>query len=972
MPRTLTLPTPDARSAAVIDRPARYVALLLTSLALLLAAAWPSARAADDAGVFDLPYTMRDLPNGLRVIVVPTDYPDIVTLQIPVQTGSRNEVEEGKSGFAHFFEHMMFRGTEKFSAAEYGNILKNAGADQNAYTTDDYTNYHITFTKADLEKVLEIEADRFANLKYTEEQFRTEALAVKGEYLKNFSNPIQGLYERIRDLAFDTHTYKHTTMGFLRDIEAMPDQLEYSRVFFDRWYRPEKTTIILVGDLQVEPTLALVEKYWGAWERGDYDVPVPAEPAPSGTRVAHVQWEAPTQPWIAIGFRGPAFDPGAPAMPSLDVIQQIYLSDSSDVYRELVLEKQLVDQLFGYFPDRKDPNLLLLGARLAKPEAAEEVRQALLDTLVKARTELIPAEKLDATKSRLKYSFVARMDNSESIGEILANYVHFERTPETINRLYRSYDALTPEDLRDQANASFIDASMVQVTLSNDEAMAHLGAAVPSIDEAVAAARAEISLVQLPSASSPLVDVSLVFSTGAAHDPTDRKGLANLTAQMLTDAGSATRTINEINDLMFPMAASFDAQVDKEMVRLAGSVHKDNLDAWLAIVLDQATNPGWRESDFERIRTQTINALKTDLIGNNDEELGKEMLYRYVYGDAHPYGAPNLGLASHLEATTLEDVKTFYREHFTLENLTLGLAGGYDEELVTSLSKTLLDGLPRGESAPAALSDIPAIDGHKAVIIEKETSAVAVSFGFPIDLVRGDDDWVALWLVRSWLGEHRSSNSHLYGRIRESRGMNYGDYAYIEYFPRGMYQFHPDANLGRRSQLFQVWLRPLRNNNDAHFATRVAMHELEKLLAEGLDESEFEATRNYLQKFVSLLVKTQSRQLGYGVDSEYYETEDFVSYVRDGLAKLTLADVNRVLKQYLQTEDVKYVFITKDAADLKTRLASDQPSPIEYNSPKPELAAEDAVISVRPLGFEEDDLTVVPVDRVFEGSDARR
>ncbi|MEO0424054.1 MAG: pitrilysin family protein [Pseudomonadota bacterium] len=954
-------------------RPARLGALLTLSVALLLSVPLASAQdTASENRVFDLPYTMRDLPNGLRVIVVPTDYPDIVSLQIPVQTGSRNEVEEGKSGFAHFFEHMMFRGTETFSAEAYGAILKNAGADQNAYTTDDYTNYHITFTKADLEKVLEIEADRFANLLYTEEQFRTEALAVKGEYLKNFSNPVQGLYERIRDLAFDVHTYKHTTMGFLRDIEIMPDQLEYSRVFFDRWYRPEKTTIILVGDLEVEPTLALVEKYWGAWERGDYDVPVPAEPAPSGTRVAHVEWQAPTQPWLAIGFRGPAFDADASAMPSLGVIQQIYLSDSSDVYRELVLEKQLVDQLFGYFPDRKDPNLLLIGARLAKPEAAEEVRKALLDTLARARTELIPAEKLEATKSRLKYSFVAQMDNSDSIAEILANYVHFERTPETINRLYRSYDALTPEELRAQADAYFTDAAMVQVTLSNDEAMAHLGP-IPSIDEVAAAASAEINLVQLPSASSPLVDVSLVFSTGAASDSQGHKGIANLTAQMLTDAGSASRTITEINDALFPMAASFNAQVDKEMVRLSGSVHKDNLEAWLDIVIEQVTHPGWRESDFERIRTQTVNALKTDLIGNNDEELGKEMLYRYVYGDAHPYGAPTLGLVADLEATTLEDVKAFYAAHFTLENLTLGLAGGYDETLVTHLSKTLADGLPRATAEPlAALPEIPAIDGHQAVIIEKETPAVAVSFGAPINLVRGDDDWVALWLVRSWLGEHRSSNSHLYNRIRETRGMNYGDYAYIEYFPRGMYQFHPDANLGRRSQLFQVWLRPLRNNNDAHFATRVAMHELSQLLELGMNEEDFEATRNYLQKFVSLLVKTQSRQLGYGVDSQYYETDDFVTYVREGLAKLTLADVNRVIDEHLQIDNLKYVFITKDAADLKARLAGDLPSPIEYNSPKPELAAEDAVISVMPLGFEEGDLTVVPVDQVFAGGDARR
>ena len=149
------------------------------------------------AKIFDMPYLMRDLDNGLRVIVVPTDYPDIVTIQIPVQTGSRNEIEPGKTGFAHFFEHMMFRGTEQYPAEAYAEILKKAGADQNAYTTDDYTNYYVTFTKDDLEKVIEVEADRFQRLKYTEEQFRTEALAVKGCLLYTSPSPRDGLLSRM-------------------------------------------------------------------------------------------------------------------------------------------------------------------------------------------------------------------------------------------------------------------------------------------------------------------------------------------------------------------------------------------------------------------------------------------------------------------------------------------------------------------------------------------------------------------------------------------------------------------------------------------------------------------------------------------------------------------------------------------------------------------------------------------------------
>ncbi|MFN0093952.1 MAG: M16 family metallopeptidase, partial [Dehalococcoidia bacterium] len=201
------------------------------------------------AAILPFPATETTLANGLRVIIVPTGFPHLVSLQIPVQTGSRNEVEPGKSGFAHFFEHMMFRGTQRYPAHAYQDVITRSGARQNAYTTDDYTNYHITFAKEDLEQILEIEADRFMNLDYSEPDFRTEARAILGEYNKSASNPLIKLMEVQRDHAFQVHPYTHTTWGFIADIEQMPEQFAYSRLFFERWYRPEYATVILAGDV---------------------------------------------------------------------------------------------------------------------------------------------------------------------------------------------------------------------------------------------------------------------------------------------------------------------------------------------------------------------------------------------------------------------------------------------------------------------------------------------------------------------------------------------------------------------------------------------------------------------------------------------------------------------------------------------------------------------------------------------------
>lgn len=941
--------------------------------------------------IFDMPYLMRDLENGLRVIVVKTDYPDIVTLQIPVQTGSRNEVEPGKSGFAHFFEHMMFRGTEKYPSEAYAAILKKAGADTNAFTTDDFTNYYITFTKPDLETMIEIEADRFQNLAYSEPDFRTEALAVNGEYLKNFSNPIMKAFERSRALQFSVHPYSHTTMGFVEDIEAMPDQIEYSREFFERWYRPENTAVIVVGDVDPEATFDLIARHWASWKRGNYVADIPAEPAPSGPVYEHIQWEGETQPWLLIGFRSPAFVPGEKDMPAMSLLSSIYFSNSSALYQKLVIDDQSVDQLDTDFPLNKDPNLNLIMARLTDEAHAADVEAAILATLADARTTLVDATKVEETKSRLRYSFTSRLDNSGSIGRMLAQYVQYDRTPETINEMYQAYDQLTADDIRGFVNEYFTDDSRVTVSLSNSPSIAGLGGDI-MLDELVAAnavvdappdaesksvesKEAEVfavtgetvpvAIVARPLASSPLIDVSILIHAGAGMDPVGKKGLAALTASMLTDGGSATWSIQEINEAMYPIASGFNASVDKEMTRLSGQVHKDNLETWYRYVRSQLLNPGWHEQDFERLRTQHINAVRTGLVGNNDEELAKEVLYSDIYGPEHPYGSLNGGNSGDISALTLDDLRDFYASYYTLNNMTIGLSGGYPDSLVSRLSNDL-QVLPAGEKSTIEVPAAEEIIASKVTIVEKETPAVAVSFGFPIELKRGDPDWIALWLARSYLGEHRSTNSHLYQRIRELRGMNYGDYAYIEYFPRGMYRSHPDTNLGRQQQIFQVWVRPLRNNADAHFASRTAVFELEKMITEGMTESDFEATKAFLSNFVSLITDGQSRQLGYALDSQYYETGEFTEYVREGLNNLTLADVNRVIRENLSTENMQYVFVTRDAADLKRRLVDDQSSPMVYESEKSaELLEEDKLIESLPLGFDDERVTIVPAENVF-------
>ncbi len=937
---------------------------IATGVALCMLLGVPAvAGGADDEQqkIFPFDYAVEDLPNGLRVIVVPTDYPNIVSLQIPVQVGSRNEVEPGKSGFAHFFEHVMFRGTENYSAEEYQSYLKNAGADQNAYTSDDLTNYHTTFSKEDLEKILELEADRFQNLKYAEEDFKTEARAVLGEYNKNFANPVRRILEAQREAAFEEHTYEHTTMGFIEDIENMPNQYDYSLEFFDRYYRPEYATIVVTGDVQPQEVFRLVRKYWGGWERGDFQPEIPAEPAPDGPVYEHVKWDSPTLPWVTVAFHGPAFSDTAKDMVAMDIVQAYAFTSSSPLYQKLVIQEQKVDQLWPYFPDRKDPYLLTVAARVKDQADMAYVRDEILKAFARARTEKIAPERLEAIKGNLKYSFANRLDNSEAIADALVNYVALTRDPEAINRVYRMYDSITPEEVQTYAGQYFTDDRLVVTTLASAD-LAPEAAHAGSVDRLAAAARQELETVLLQT-SSPIVNFRVLFNVGAVLDPEGKEGLANLTAAVIAGSGSQQMTYEQIQEAFFPMAAGFGAQVDKEMTVFTGTVHKDNLDEYYRIVGGQLLEPGWREEDFRRVKTNLINAVKVNLRDNNDEELGKEVLYEMIYRD-HPYGHLNYGWVDSLEALTLEDVREFYRTHYTQANLVLGLAGDYPDEFLARLRADLRE-LPAGSAASLDLPEPESFEGYEAVIVQKDTRATAISFGFPIEVNRTHEDFVALWLIRSYFGEHRSTNSHLFQRLREVRGLNYGDYAYIEYFPSGMFQFHPDPNLGRRQQIFQVWIRPVVPEH-GHFSIRAAMFELVELVREGMSEEDFEATRNYLLKFVNILTKTQDRQLGYQMDSRYYGIPEFTKFVKQGLENLTLEEVNRVLRDHLQTENIKFAIIAKDAEDLRRRLVEGTPSPIEYDAPKPQdVLAEDEVIQTFPLPFEAERVRIVPLEEVF-------
>ncbi|HSF15002.1 MAG TPA: pitrilysin family protein [Vicinamibacteria bacterium] len=417
-------------------------------------------------GVFPYPIDIRDFDNGLRLVGVRFDSPRIAAFYTVVRVGSRQEVEQGKSGFAHFFEHMMFRGTSTYPEDRYNDVLRAIGADSNAYTTFDRTVYHILASSQSLPRIIEIESDRFQNLEYSKEQFQKEAGAVLGEYNKSATNPFMGLYEKLHDTVYDHHPYQHMVIGFLEDIEAMPTLYDHSIEFFDRFYRPEYVTILVVGDYDWDALQRHIEEKYGRWKRGHYLPDIPAEPPQTAPREASVEWLAPTLPILAIGYRAPAFSTERIDMPGLDVLSQVHFGETSPIFQELVIDKQWVDFIQAGATDHADPPIYTILTRVRVPEKLDEVRKALLNELHRISEELAEENQLQATKSHMRYQFLLGLDTADAVANTMAHYLALTNDPKTINRVYELYDSVTAEDVRRLAREYFREETRTIVTLS--------------------------------------------------------------------------------------------------------------------------------------------------------------------------------------------------------------------------------------------------------------------------------------------------------------------------------------------------------------------------------------------------------------------------------------------------------------------------------------------------------------------------
>jgi zinc protease len=417
-------------------------------LAVMAVAAWAQPTQ-PQAPVFPFEYEKLVLENGFTAYLVAGGAPGVISHVNMVRTGSRDEVEPGRSGFAHFFEHMMFRGTEKYP--DYDGVTSSMGAARNAFTSNDMTVYYLTLSNEYLEQVIDLEADRFQNLRYTEDVFRTEAGAILGEYQQGRLSPFRFLDEAVRATAWDEHTYGHTTIGLEPDIRAMPEMYDYSLDFYQRHYRPENVVLVIAGDFDTEQAKRLIREHYGDWSPGYVPPAVPVEPQQTAPRDSMVAYPGRTLPIVSIAYKSPAWSATDTVAVALEVLGRAAFGPNSELSRRLVLQERRVQYLSPGFGLARDPGLVSLTTMVTNPANVEAVEAEILAEVERFRSELVDAATLAAVKSNMKYGFLMGLEEAQGIAFSLIPFVINTGTVEAVEDFYRTLEAVTPEHMREAA-----------------------------------------------------------------------------------------------------------------------------------------------------------------------------------------------------------------------------------------------------------------------------------------------------------------------------------------------------------------------------------------------------------------------------------------------------------------------------------------------------------------------------------------
>jgi zinc protease len=783
----------------------------LAALALTATAAPAFAQA---PAVPPIHYQTRTLPNGLRVYAIRDTTSSSVSVQVWYDVGSKDD-PRGRSGFAHLFEHMMFKSTRNLVPEQFDRLTEDVGGFNNASTSDDYTNYYEVVPANHLQRLLWAESERMSSLVIEPGFFNSERDVVKEELRSRVLAAPYGrlFYLYLPLISYDVHPYARPGIGSIEDLDAAT--IDDVRAFHATYYRPDNAVLVIAGNFDDAELDRWVDQYFAPIARPATAIPRVTAVEPERRQpVSYTVYEPNTPlPAVLLSYPAPpASDADAAAMEVLDGI--LSTGESSRLHQGLVYRDRVASQASSFVDIKQGRGTLAVYAILASGQTVAAGEAALRREIARFRDTPVTAAELDEAKNELLTAALRGRETVDGRASALAEAVIVDGDPAAADRRLANIAAVTPADiqrvarrwLRDDASAAIrylpeesqngaredVIGIGPNVSVAALSAPAHVRIFEPAPEAERVAPPAPgpeivppvpipnvqrlpngLTLVTVENHALPLVTASLVTVGGSAGDAEGRAGTAALTAAVMSE-GTRTRSAGELDAAVEALGAALSSTAGWDGSRIGLTVRAGNADAALAIVADVARNPALSEEELDRQRAIAIDAVTVSMSDPGD--VAGLTAMRALYGTS-AYGHPAAGTIASLRAITRADLESAWRASWTPGNATLILSGDITPARARTLAMRHF-GSWRGARTARPVPVVRAAPGTQVIVIDMPGSGQAAVAVARNTIDRRDPRFYPALVANSVLGGGYSARLNQEIRIR--RGLSYGSGSGVE------------------------------------------------------------------------------------------------------------------------------------------------------------------------------------------------
>ena len=770
-----------------------------------------TAAVASATAVKPIAYTVRTLANGLRVYAIRDTKTANVSVQVWYDVGSKDD-PKGKSGFAHMFEHLMFKATKNLKSENFDRLTEDVGGYNNASTNDDYTNYFEVVPANHLERLLFAEADRMASLVVEPVSYASERDVVKEELrLRTLATPYGKLYSiYYPEISYRVHPYARPGIGSLENLEAAT--IDDVRAFHATYYRPDNAVLVVAGNFDPAQLNQWVDTYFAGIKKPDRPIPrvtVAEPPRTAPTRYTVYEPNTPL-PAVLISYQVPPDNnPDIPALTLLDAI--LSRGDSSRLYQDLVYRDQLAQSANTFLDTKQGTGSFVVTATMADGKSVADGEKALRAEVARARdTQVTPAE-LTRAKNQLITATIESRETADGKASTIARSVIIDGDPAAADKQLAAIGKVTAADIQrvarkyltDNGSAmiNYMPAEMApkdgpkgdKIAVADTVEVAELKTpgnvevvkpasdadrvAVPAPAKPVVAALPApvtatlangMKLIVVEKHDLPLITTQVLANGGGAADPADRAGLNSLAADLMTK-GTKTRSATQIANEVEKLGGSISSAVAWDAAAVTLQVKSDQIAPAMAVLADVARNPVFTAEELERDRAQTIDSVQVQL--KNPGRLASLVAARTVMGGG-PYGHPIAGTPTSLKAITRSEVQTAYARTWAPARATMVMVG----DITPAAAKALAEANFGSWQAKAAPVAAPKTDSATAtpriIVVDMPNAGQAGVVVARPGIARSDPDFYAASVANATLGVGFSSR--LNQEIRIKRGLAYG------------------------------------------------------------------------------------------------------------------------------------------------------------------------------------------------------